>query len=75
MNRPNLRDLDPGWERIIAESFGRRDNPDRFDELMRKDPEFRPSRVWFIVETDSSSGHLVATAGAWSSPVWITGST
>lgn len=53
---------EPAWEKIIAESFGRKDNYDKFDERMRKDPAFRPERVLFITYNDEP----VATASAWS---------
>ena len=52
---------DAAWEAIIAESFGREDNPDRFDARMRTDPAFMPERVLFIVW----EGEPVATASAW----------
>lgn len=49
------------WERIIAESFARQDNPDRFATRMKPDPAFRPERVLFITHDDEP----VATASAW----------
>ena len=61
----SLRSFESGdessWETIIAESFGREDNPDKFSQLMDKDPAFKPERVLFIIY----NGEPVATASAW----------
>ena len=52
------------WESIIAASFERQDNPDKFETRVRADPAYRPGRVLFIV----CEGEPVATASAWHMP-------
>lgn len=76
MKRPNLNGLEPvvlpkgyffrsfrdgdeaAWERIIAESFERTID---FNQRMRNDPAFQPTRIQFITYQDTP----VATASAW----------
>ena len=55
-----------GWERVIAKSFNREANPNRFDPLMRGHKSFRPERVYFVVHGDEP----VATASAWLMDPW-----
>ncbi len=58
----HFRDGDEqAWEKIIAESFNRKDNSDKFEDRMRKDTACRPERVLFITYNDEP----VATASAW----------
>ena len=52
------------WVRIIGESFERDHSVEYFDQRMRRDPEFRAERIWFICR----DGEPVATASAWHDP-------
>ncbi len=64
----NVRSYQPGddkaWEHIIDQSFGAKPGSHSFDSIMRKDPAFRPERIWFIVQDRQP----VATASAYSQP-------
>jgi mycothiol synthase len=63
-----IRTYQPGdsahWERIIATSFEREPGSISFDRVMRRDPAFRPERIFFAV----LDGIPVATASAFRNP-------
>ena len=52
------------WERILAASFGGEPGRFGFDQIMRREPAYRPERVLFVVANDTP----VATASAWRAP-------
>jgi len=66
-----IRTYQPGddahWGRILSESFGDRPEGYSFDEMMARDPAFRPERIFFACCRDEPVG----TTSAWHVPAMM----
>ncbi|MBS3763749.1 MAG: GNAT family N-acetyltransferase [Planctomycetes bacterium] len=59
------RDGDSGnWQVILAQSFDRDPDSFSFDKMMRRDPAFRPERIFFVCQDEEPVG----TVSAWRRP-------
>ena len=61
--RSYKRGDDIAWQKIIAASF-KDDATDMFEKLMRRDPAFLPTRIWFVCRKTETGDVPVATAAA-----------
>lgn len=63
-----IRSYQPGdaahWTRLLAESFSNKPESHPFDNVMRKDPAFRPERMLFACRGEEPVG----TTSAWYNP-------